>query len=177
MPILTPAIFETKAMRDALAIPLPGNWPDDRKVTGAEQAKAIATVLIPSLHKHLVNVSIGYLFVEQMGKNDRDVLAKAKKTAGALEFYSTHAFLVVVNWTAWKSLDAHARVALIDHELCHFGHEDTDKGTKYVMVSHDVEEFTSIVQRWGTWRPDLRRLAMVMSQRDLFEQPTAETAN
>jgi hypothetical protein len=24
-----------------------------------------------------------------------------------------------------------------------------------VMISHDIEEFSGIVQRWGLWRPDL----------------------
>jgi hypothetical protein len=48
------------------------------------------------------------------------------------------------------------RVALVDHELCHFGREEDDKGNRsWVLVSHDIEEFKGIVERWGLWRPDL----------------------
>lgn len=170
----TPAVFEVKAMRDALVTVVPGNWPKEQKVRNAEQPKAIGDVLVHHVHKHLVNVSIGYVFVENMGSGDRDVLAKASKTSGPLEFYSHHVFLVRVNWTTWRPLSAEQRVALIDHELCHFGVEDTEKGTKYVMHEHDVEEFTSIVSRWGLWRADLRRLSAVMMQRDLFETQSGD---
>lgn len=166
-------LMESLTMRDALATVIPGGeWPKDRKCIGAEQPKEIGKVLVNKVHRHLVNVSIGYLFVEKMGGEDHVDLAKASKTSGPLEYYSKHAFLVRVNWSMWKSMKPEQKVALIDHELCHFGVRDGDDGEKkYVMVHHDVEEFTAIVQRWGLWRADLKKMAAVMSQRDLFDTP------
>jgi hypothetical protein len=169
--IIVPAVFETRAMRQALALPIPGGeWPEDQKLRAAEQPAGIGQVLVQHTHKHLVNVSIGYLFVEQMASGDRDVLAKSSKLSGPAEYYSKHAFLVKVNWATWCTLDPHQRVALIDHQLSYFGVEDTEAGKKYVLVEPDfTEEFFPIVQRWGLWRADLRKLSSVMLQRDLFE--------
>lgn len=172
MTTLAQSLMTSAAIRDALATVVPGGeWPKDRKVRSAEQPGAIGDVLVQHVHKHLVNVSIGYLFRENMGERDRATLAKASKTSGPLEWYSRHAFLVQVNWTSWLTLSPEQKVALIDHELAHFGLEDTKNGTNYVMIAHDVEEFTAIVQRWGLWRPDLRKMSAAMAQRDLFEKP------
>lgn len=162
-------LLELRAMKDALATVVPGGeWPEDQKVRNAEQPKEIGHVLVNKVHRHLVNVSIGYLYVEKMGGDRRVVLAKASKTSGPLAFYSKHEFLVRVNWSLWKPMKPEHKVALIDHELCHFGRDDNEN---YVMIDHDVEEFTAIVQRWGLWRADLKKMAAVMAQRDLFDSP------
>jgi hypothetical protein len=78
--------------------------------------------------------------------------------------------VLVFNWQAWAQLTPPQRIALVDHELAHC--EQTDAG--WTMAGHDVEEFRSIVGRWGLWTPDLREFHTTAShaQTDLFAQET-----
>jgi len=93
------------------------------------------------------------------------VWAQASKVTGKLHHYSRLDFLIEVNWTKWASLSPARRLALIDHELTHCSREETDDGeTKYVLLPHDIEEFHSIVRRWGAWRPQLADFANAMGE-------------
>lgn len=160
-------VMESAAMRDALATPIPGGeWPEDTKYRAAAQPKAIAGVLVEHIHKHLVNAEIGFLYREKItGRGDSVVLGKASAVSGKLHHYSKLDLLVEINWEAWGKLTPDQRVALMDHELEHFKRDD-EKGT-YYLVDHDVEEFSSIVRRWGLWLPDLKRFEAAMAQLNL----------
>ena len=92
---------------------------------------------------------------------------------GKLEYFSELQLLVEVNWEAWFLLTPAQKVALIDHELCHFGREEDEKTGEvtYVTLPHDVEEFAAVVQRWGIWKHDLERFARAVTdapQGELF---------
>lgn len=168
---LAERVLESRAMQQAFDTPMPATWvKDDPAYKAAEQCKEIGRVLIDKVHKHLVNAKIGYLFKQTMGNEDRVTLGKASKVGGKLQFYTGYDFVVEFNWTAWQKLKSRQRVALVDHELCHFGtggeHDDT-----YTLLHHDVEEFGAIVTRWGCWKPDLTRFHSVMvAQTDLFTE-------
>ena len=126
--------------------PIWAAWPEDEKVMGCPQAQAVARILVPEFHSELVNAKIAYLFVEKMGNRGRAVWAKASTQ---LHYLSEYDFVVTVNWTVWKDLDLVKRVALVDHELEHFGLDD--KGG-FCLLPHDLEGFHSIVRRYGLWR-------------------------
>jgi len=127
----------------------------------AEQPGAIATAIIPMLHKHLLDAKVSYLFVEEKHERDRIKLGHAAKASTKLRFLAQVDYIVEFNWTAWSDLTAAQRVALVDHELCHCAGKD-DKG-KWVEKGHDVEEFTAIVGRWGPWTGDLQQFGRVMA--------------
>ncbi len=153
----------------ALAEPVLAVWPEHTAFTTAEQPAAIARVLVSTLHRHLLGAQIGFVFREAIATHDRTTLAKASKAGAKLAFFTALDLCIDVNHAAWLKLFPEQRVALIDHELCHFGVEDTDEGTRYVLLSHDVEEFGAIVSRWGLWKPDLRAFgAVVAEQHELF---------
>jgi hypothetical protein len=62
----------------------------------------------------------------------------------------------------WTTLSKEQRVALVDHELCHFEVEypdDDEKQRTIHITGHDVEEFTAVIERHGAWRPPLEDLA------------------
>lgn len=98
----------------------------------------------------------------------RLLLGKAAKGAGVLKHLTGYDFVITFNWQAWSKLTPPQRIALVDHELAHCG-RDLEKG--WVMIAHDVEEFRSIVERWGLWTPDLRdfHMASQNAQADLFQ--------
>ena len=65
----------------------------------------------------------------------------------------------------WDDLTEAQQTALLDHELCHFGVEETDEGEEdMVILEHDVEEFTAIVRRHGLWGESLWQFGMAMSE-------------
>lgn len=160
------------AIERAALIPIGAAWDEERKVESCEPARQIAFLLIPQLHEHLESAKIVYLFREDMKDRCRVKLGTAKKASAEVAYLTDYDFILTFNWTAWRTLLPSQRVALVDHELCHCG-IDMEKGG-YAMVPHDVEEFGSIVRRWGLWKPDLRNfgrdVAEAMGQGDLFKE-------
>lgn len=140
----------------ALTHPLQGMWDETHTYENAHQPKAIAAVLIEAIHTHLRSASIGYLFREKMKTKSRAVWGKASKAGPKIEFLADHDFIVEFSWEDWRLLSPMQRVALVDHELEHCGLESNAKGERdWCMVPHDIEEFGSIVRRWGLWRQEL----------------------
>lgn len=153
-------------LHDACNVALLAAWPEDPKptYTDAAQPAAIARCLRKVIHDNLAGAEIAWLFKETLG----DTLgAKMARASGAQGHLAEVDFYCVVSWEKWRMLSHRARVALVDHELCHCS-KDVDSG-KYVIVEHDIEEFTAIAARWGTWRLELKRFrdALKSSQYEL----------
>lgn len=166
------ALMQSDAIERALAVHVLAVWPEHTPFTTAEQPAAIGAVLVSTLHRHLAGAQIGYVFREDISSHDKTTLAKASKAGSKLGFFTGLDLCIDVNHTAWLTLSSEQRVALIDHELCHFGLEETDKGEKYVLLSHDVEEFGAIVSRWGLWKSDLYAFGRVVAEQgELFAPP------
>ncbi len=159
----------------ALATPVLATWDPDEKYHDAQQARAIGDVLIGALevHSEIRNANIAYIFREKMKTRDRIVLGKASKADGKLSFFAGFDFVVEINWQEWLRLTDHQKLALIDHELSHCGREDDGRGgADWVLISHDVEEFSGIVRRWGLWHEDLQGFSGAVShaqQLGMFE--------
>ncbi len=158
----------TRAVRE---VEIVGAWPEEKPAfLSAPQPEAIVKALIPVLHQHLLRpreASIVCLFREEMARRGRVRLGVAAKASSKITYLTGHDFSLEFNWTYWTKLSAPQRIALVDHELSHCG--VNDKGN-WVMIPHDVEEFASIVERWGLWTPDLVQFntAIKAIQTDLF---------
>lgn len=156
-------------MRALLSKAGPAKWHDEDVYCLADQAAAVGAALVVAIHKHLNGARIGYLFRKKLSGRDRITLAKASIVSAKLEFFSDLDFIVELNWDAWMHLEPHQRVALVDHELCHFGVDRTGETTKHVLISHDLEEFGAIVKRWGLWKQDVAEFGgIVREQLDLL---------
>jgi hypothetical protein len=162
-------------LNTALRKPVLGAWPDECDFHDAPQPKAIGEILVDELHTHLANRRIGFLFREEIKSGGQVKGALASKVSGKLHYYTELEFMVEVNWTIWRELRPAQRIALIDHELCHFGTEDGENGLKLLLLPHDVEEFSAIVQRWGLWDRGLIAFNRAINhQMSLFlDQPAA----
>jgi hypothetical protein len=153
------------AILEALQLPTLMTWNDDFDFADAEQAAGIGGALVKAMHVHLRDAKIGFLFRKDIKRRGVIVLAQASKVGGKLAHFSHLDFLVEVNWMAWTTLSPARRVALLDHELSHFGRDETDKGeTKYVILPHDLEEFHAIARRWGSWRASLADFANALGE-------------
>lgn len=133
----------------ALNLPCLAEWPEGASYRSNDQAAAIANILIREIHKPLESARIVHLFKEQLS----DCSGKASKASPKLEYLADIDLMVEYHWKQWRTLSAEQRIALVDHELCHFD-RDLEK-EKWVIITHDIEEFESIVQRWGLWHPKL----------------------
>lgn len=141
----------TRAVRDVEVLL---EWPDDKApFVSAPQAEAIGTVLISALHPHLVEAKIAYLFREGMQRRGRVRLGVAQKAGTKLVYLAGFDFVLDFNWTYWGKLTPVQRIALVDHELTHCARGPEGEG--WAVRAHDVEEFSSIVERWGLWTRDL----------------------
>jgi len=156
---------------DALSAPELAAWPEGESYVKACGPHSIAKVLTSALHEDIRGALIAVLYRENMGSADRVKLGLATKAGAKLRFFAPVDFVIEINWTAWKTLSPEQKIALVDHELSHCGF-DVDKEA-FTLVHHDVEEFGSIVRRWGLWKPDLAKfqLAMAARQIDLFGEP------
>jgi hypothetical protein len=143
----------------------------------APEVEKIAKELIEKYHGHLIdfNVRIEYVFCNKTTKrNGKEVWAYVRKVS-SLNAYLAGAdsndrpgdfFVMVVSEPVWEILPPDKRTPLVDHELCHLWAEadqvdedDADaipeEPVKISLNSHDVEEFSPIVRRWGLWREEV----------------------
>lgn len=80
-------------------------------------------------------------------------------------------FVVVINLPWWEQASEMEREALVFHELAHVRQKVDKYGAPrfnvqtglpvYGIHGHDVEEFTSVVARYGLWKSDLREFVAV----------------
>ncbi|SMF93947.1 hypothetical protein SAMN02949497_1243 [Methylomagnum ishizawai] len=95
------------------------------------------------------------------GKLNRVFLWMVERMFGAMPD-----FLVVLDGEYWTAADDRHREILIFHELSHCVHAtDGDGEPRYddetgrpiwKLTGHSVEEFTSVVRRYGAWNDELR---------------------
>ena len=88
-----------------------------------EDAAAIGAELIQEVktHHHLGEAKIAYLFADKATKRGEVVtLATVSVCSPKDRALHKHDLMVVIASEPWKGLTKDQRVALIDHELCHF---------------------------------------------------------
>lgn len=74
-------------------------------------------------------------------------------------------FIIRINQVFWRAANSREREALVYHELCHIVQRtdsdgdlmfDDDTGApKLALVTHDIEEFNAVAERYGAWMPDV----------------------
>lgn len=147
----------------------------------APEVEEIVGKLVPEHHDHLArhDIKIRCVFRHPVAKSKgKIVLGKARKIGGLnahlvglsrrddLGDEPADFFVIEIAHKAWEALSEPQRVALVDHELCHFDVEipdDEDQDRKLIMRGHDLEEFQEVVERHGLWQPDLRTFAKTAS--------------
>jgi len=154
----------------------------------APEVEEVARDLIHDYHPHLGSVRIIYVFAsESLTEKGKVVWGRAKKVSGlnawlASENKSRDAatpdefFVIEIHRATWLQLDEKCKKALVDHELSHC---DVDIETsKLSLRPHDLEEFNSIVRRYGLWRADVEYFIRAAQRQDgLFDQITVRVGD
>jgi hypothetical protein len=155
-----------------------------RESPEGEPMYALMDELIGRHHEDIIHARIALAW-NHTWKADTDgikVLGKMRKASDLDRELAPFDFVVMLNKDFWTSavVKDDQRRALLDHELCH-GSIKLDKdgdpvedsrGRKvYRLRKHDIEEFSAIVERHGTYKRDLERfyaaLKVGVKQRDL----------
>lgn len=146
--------------------PVPTKWsiPQLNEVHGRWLADQIEQ-LVDQFHPDLAEAAIQCLFCEELPTNrGKRVLGKAKVMSEKERLLTGIDLLIDLDKTAWMLASERQRIALLDHELCHFlvkrdaeGHEIRDDQDRlmYSSTPHDIEEFNAIIRRHGAWKSDL----------------------
>ena len=133
----------------------------------------IANALIKEHHPHLEKTAIAYLFTDEKGKGcGGEMLAKAKKASPLIRYFAEVDLVVLVQKERWDGFTHQQRVALVDHELCHFTTHVSEEGeVRYSIRPHDLEEFQEVVGRHGLWKPDVEAMRRVMPDPPQMDLP------
>ncbi len=137
----------------------------------AEPVEQIAQQLIASYHPELATARIKFIFQEKAGKKGgKVILGKTQKVSGILEFYAECDFLICVAQDTWIDLASDKKTALVDHllERCTGIEDAEDPGAdiKWSTREPDVNEFATILGRYGAWTEDLAGFLSVAQSLD-----------
>lgn len=117
---------------------------------------SLANEIIYEHHPWLVEFRIGFVFrSEGFKKEGKLVIGNTSKVSPKFTPHLNLHFLIWLAANEWDRMTEIQRRALIDHELCHISREGK-------LVSHDIEEFGAILQRYGLWKSDLFRVGRVL---------------
>ena len=130
----------------------------------------MARDLITSYHEELAGVEIAFLMrTPTLRSAGRLVWGKASKANAKQRALSGKdiEFVIELSAEVWGELEYGQRRALLDHELSHCTCEADDDGEiHYKLRPHDLEEFNSIVARYGAWHDGI---TVFSEQLALFE--------
>jgi hypothetical protein len=85
------------------------------------------------------------------------------------------AYVIVIGLDAWEKLSTDQRRIVLDHELCHAAGQDPQG--RWTLTGHDVEEFSAIIRRYGTWTADLQIFAKEVAQLSMPLEGKPDTTN
>ena len=141
-------------------------------------------------HEHLVEneIDLAFLFrCEEKIIGGRQILGTAyePKVQGGLKdvfewmiqrlLGRMPRFLIVLDAGYWAECGERNREILVFHELTHCQQKrdrygelrfDMDGNPVYGLLGHDVEEFTSVVRRYGAWNDGIRDFIAAANQGD-----------
>ena len=129
--------------------------------TDAPAVRAAALALIDTMedHYHLADAKIAYLFRSEATKaKGKEVAGSASKCSDKDRFLHEHDLIVEVAQDKWAVMTEEQRIALVDHELCHFQKADPVDGRPTWAIFPCGPCIRSTRWRWiATWAPSARR--------------------
>lgn len=119
-----------------------------------EISKDVKKVAEKVLNNLTVHANIEYVTSYKKSK----WLGKCQLTPAIFKMLTGLDYIIYVNADGWDALNYKQKEALIFHELEHIGWKQNVKDPEFGKWStrrHDMEEFNSVVQRYGRWLEDV----------------------
>jgi hypothetical protein len=129
-----------------------------KEFTSAQDVQHIAEKLIEILKPDLEGFEIRYIRANEDPKKDgMDCVALARKVVGLNAYLagSPDGFFVMEVGPRFDHLSVDQKIAVVHHELCHFG--ITDEGG-LTLIPHEIQEFVEVVRVHGEYEPILTSL-------------------
>ncbi len=127
-----------------------------KEFTAAPEVERIAEKLFEIFKPELEGFTIRYVFnADNPNKDGREVTALARKITGLNAYLAGEPegfFVLEFGRPAFEELTEAQLIAVVHHELCHFGISDT--GNLWI-IPHDVEEFSEVVKIHGAYDMNL----------------------
>jgi hypothetical protein len=135
---------------------------------------ALLRQLLEAHHKDLWNqnarIALAWALSWKPDVDGREVLGKCKKASDLDREFVAFDFVIVLNKWFWTSPNTSEiqRRALLDHELMHAAVAYDDAGepkrdvkgrTVFRIRKHDLEEFSAIAERYGSYKRDIEHFA------------------
>lgn len=141
-------------------------------------------------HQHLVENEIDLAFVFRQepkivgGRQVLGTVYEPKVQGGLRDFFEwmmyrllgrVPRFLVVLDAEYWATCGAWRREILVFHELSHCRQKldaygaprfDMNGLPVYGLVAHDIEEFSAVVRRYGSWSEEIREFIRAAREGD-----------
>jgi len=137
-----------------------------------QEIRDMADAIQNAHHGELDGLSIVYVMnPREQKKGSHVILGKAAKQSPLQRLLHNFDFAIVISAPRWVTLTEPQQKALLDHELCHCGVDDDGKP---VMVEHDIEEFSAVVERHGMILPCDAAFAAELKQGKLFPAPATK---
>jgi len=154
---------------------------DPNSVQGAPIYRLLLDIIGAS-HEHLAAARIALAWCTSWvpDADGHVTIGKCKRASDLDREVAEFDFVILLRrsfWLADEVTDAQRR-ALLDHELCHAAvrldaHGDPAKDDRgrviYRTRKHDIEEFTEVVTRHGTYKADLEAFAKALILRGVRE--------
>jgi hypothetical protein len=119
-----------------------------------EISKDVRKVAEKVLNNLTVHANIEYIVSYKNSK----WLGKCQLVPAIFKLLTGLDYIIYVNADGWNGLNYKQKEALIFHELEHIGWKPNAKDPefgKWATRRHDMEEFNSVVQRYGRWLEDV----------------------
>lgn len=136
---------------------------------------ALLDELVDLHHKHLrrARIALAWCTSWKPDVDGRVTLGMCRKASDLDREMVAFDFIILLSRGFWRDERVTAKQcrALLDHELCHaelkFGRngepmEDERGRLVFRLRKHDLEEFSAIAERYGTWKKDIETFAAAL---------------
>jgi hypothetical protein len=127
-----------------------------KEFSPAPEVQEIAEKLIEIFKPELEGFEIRYIFSNENPKKDgREVPALARKITGLNAYLTGHPegfFLIEFGRPAFELMTERVLIAVVHHELCHFGLSEEGNLT---IIPHPIEEFPEVAAVHGAYHDGL----------------------
>ena len=149
----------------------------EREEDAGAKIYALMDELVVKFHEDITQANIALAW-NLSWKPDIDgsaTLGKCRKVGSLDRELMAFDFVIILLREFWESADVSddQRRALLDHQLCHGAvvldkngePVEDERGRKvYRMRKHDIEEFSQVVERHGTYERDLEKFAKALQK-------------
>jgi len=117
----------------------------------APEVEKIAKPLLNTLTKQ---ANISYIFADKKTR----YAGKIQKVSKEVKLITDLDYIMFINLDFWEEINNFKREALVFHELEHIEWKENIKDPNFgswVLRRHDLEEFNSVVAKYGKWSPNI----------------------